>query len=170
MELPGEVYDSCYAGDEAAVCSWLDNGGYVDAEVVEDGKSDGTLLMCAAAGASSGRTNLLSMVQLLMERGARLDTQNGIGWTALMGAAFEGSVAVVRFLLEAKADPDVENQNGNTALSIARQRHRARVVGCVEIIGLLRKHGAQRFHTEDTLTDMFADMAADGHMSMQMMP
>ena len=139
MELPGEVYDAACEGDATTVEAWLDGGGHVDARLLEEDGAQGTLLLCAASS-GGGRD---SMVELLLRRGATPDLQNLIGWTALMGAAFEGNTAVVRRLLQSRANPDMQNRNGNTALSIARQRHHA------EIVGLLCQFGAQA-PTEDT--------------------
>ena len=127
-ELPGEVYDAACDGDAAAVEAWLDGGGNVDAPLIEDGSVTSTLLM--------GSTKNLPMVELLLSRGAALDVQNDLGWTALIGAAFEGSVAAARRLLEAGADPNLPNNNGNTALSVARQR------GHTEMVHLLIEYGA----------------------------
>ena len=137
MELPGTVYDAAFEGNEAAVVAWLDGGGGIDARLVEDDDVQGTLLMCAACFAGGSR---LSLVELLLSRGASVDLQNIIGWTALMGAAFEGSIEVVRRLLRAGAALEVQNKNGNTALSIARQR------GHKEIVNLLCDSGAGAMH------------------------
>ena len=127
-ELPGEVYDAACDGDAAAVEAWLDGGGNVNAPLIEDGSVTSTLLMVS--------TKNLPVVELLLSRGAALDVQNDLGWTALMGAAFEGSVAAARRLLEAGADPNLQNNNGNTALSVARQR------GHTEMVHLLIEYGA----------------------------
>ena len=75
-------------------------------------------------------------------------------WTALMGAAFEGDIAVVRRLLQSGAASDLQNNNGNTVLTIARQRHHT------EIVALLGEFGV---NTEDGLSGMmglFAQLQA----------
>tara|TARA_B100000768_G_scaffold175414_1_gene186792 strand:- start:90 stop:959 length:870 start_codon:yes stop_codon:yes gene_type:complete len=127
-ELPGDVYDAACDGDAAAVEAWLDGGGHVDAPLIEDGSVTSTLLMVSARN--------LPMVELLLSRGAALDVQNDLGWTALISAAFEGNVAAARRLLEAGADPNLQNNNGNSALSVALQR------GHTEIATLLIEYGA----------------------------
>ena len=125
------VFKSIAAGDGAAVVeSWIESGGHVDARLIEDGKDAGTLL---AACVTCGRG---SVVDLLLRRGANVDVQNEIGWNALMSAAFEGNVALVRRLLEWRARTDLQNHNGNTALSIARQRRH------IDIVRLLYESGA----------------------------
>lgn len=144
IALPGNVYDAALEGDEAAVEAWLDRGGHVDARLVEE--PYGVLLLCAASS-GGGR---LPMVELLVRRGASINLQNSIGWTALMGAAFEGSVAVVRHLLQSGANPNMENKNGNTALSISRQRRHAKV------ISLLCEFGASATEDSDPLSQILA--------------
>ena len=94
MELPDEVWDAAAKGDSLTTMAWLHTGGHADARLDDEDGAGGTLLLCAASG---GR---LPLVDMLLRHGASLDLQNYIGWTALMGAAFEGSVEVVRRLLE----------------------------------------------------------------------
>ena len=82
------------------------------------------------------------VVELLLRRGAAVDLQNQIGWTALMGASFEGNLAVARRLLQANANVHLQNHNDNTALTIARQRAAAGVPASAEIVSLLYEAGA----------------------------
>jgi len=61
----------------------------------------------------------LATLQVLKDAGAKLDRQNPNGSTCLMYAASAGKTKVVGFLLESKADPRLENQDGFTALDLA---------------------------------------------------
>ena len=140
MELPGDVYDAAYGGDTAVVEAWLDGGGHVDARLNEEGGAEGTLLL-AATCVHPTRTHS-PMIELLLRRGAAVDLQNQIGWTALMGASFEGNLAVARRLLQANANVHLQNHNDNTALTIARQRAAAGVPASAEIVSLLYEAGA----------------------------
>jgi ankyrin repeat protein len=47
---------------------------------------------------------------------------NQNGWSLLMLAAVEGNVPVGRLLLEFNADPALQNNKGETALTIAQHR------------------------------------------------
>ena len=160
-QLPGEVYDAAFAGEVAAVEAWLDGGGHADALLVDD--NDGMLLSAAASG---GRD---SMIEMLLRRGATVDVQNKIGWNSLMAATFEGHIGVVRLLLQARAKPDLQNTNRNTALTIARQRAAhvpARSQSFLEIIRLLQESGAGASEEptgfgQQQLAEMFAQIGAN---------
>jgi ankyrin repeat protein len=81
--------------------------------------------------ASSG--DFADAVELLLQRGADANVQGTLeGFTPLMTAAAEGLVEVVRLLLAAGADRDLEDKDGDTALSFARQNGHAEVVALLE--------------------------------------
>jgi len=89
----------------------------------------------------SGRTGLMyassgpygDTVMLLLSRGAEVDVQGKLeGFTALMTAAAEGQLEVVRYLLDHGADRSLEDKDGDTALSFARQKGHAEVVELLE--------------------------------------
>ncbi|KAJ5768871.1 hypothetical protein N7520_003430 [Penicillium odoratum] len=58
----------------------------------------------------------LPPVILLLKWGARLNTQNKNGHTALIGAAIRNNFKIGRYLLRQGADIDVQGANGETAL------------------------------------------------------
>ena len=67
----------------------------------------------------------LPLVKVLVEKGADLNvTRNSDGWTALHLAAMFGKADVVHCLLEAGADPSIEDDTQYTAEDIAKHyRH-----------------------------------------------
>lgn len=78
---------------------------------------------------STGRTALLyassgpypETVELLLKKKAKVNIQGTLeGFTALMTAAAEGQIEVVRLLLEYGADPDIVDTDNDTAASFAR--------------------------------------------------
>lgn len=80
----------------------------------------------ALSGAAVG--GQLRMVQLLLERGADVNSINGVlGRTALMNAAEMGHVDVARYLLARGADPELRDANGQTAREIAVSNRRSDV-------------------------------------------
>jgi ankyrin repeat protein len=86
-----------------------------------------TGLMYASSG-SYGDT-----VMLLLSRGAEVDVQGTLeGFTALMTAAAEGQVEIVRHLLDHGADRSLKDKDGDTALTFARQKGHAEVVELLE--------------------------------------
>lgn len=86
-----------------------------------------TALMYAASGPYA------ETVELLLDSGAEIDVQGTLeGFTALMTAAAEGQVEVAQLLLERGADPAIEDVDGDTALSFAKQNGHSAVVELLE--------------------------------------
>ena len=91
-----------------------------------------TALMYAASGPFA------ETVDFLLTEGADVNVQGSLeGFTALMTAAAEGQVEVVRHLLDHGADTSLEDEDGDTALSFARQN------GHTEVVELLEKPSAR---------------------------
>jgi hypothetical protein len=70
------------------------------------------------AAAANGR---LDKLQSALARGARLDQQDGEGYTALIWAAQHGRTEAVRALLQTGANPDLVDKGGYSALIWAAQ-------------------------------------------------
>jgi ankyrin repeat protein len=82
----------------------------------------------------------VDVIELLLEKGAKLDTRDRQGKTPLILAAshtFPGTVATVKLLLSKKVDPNVRDTKGNTALSEAKE------YGSPEVVELLLAAGAK---------------------------
>jgi ankyrin repeat protein len=101
----------------------LDQGAAIDAR-----ESAGrTALMYASSGP------YVETVELLLERGADVNARGTReGFTALMTASAEGLENVVQLLLDRGADRTIEDQDGDTALSFARQNGHDAVVALLE--------------------------------------
>ncbi|MBA3954847.1 ankyrin repeat domain-containing protein [Candidatus Dependentiae bacterium] len=72
------------------------------------------------AAISSGRN--IQMVRILLEKGANInavDVSSGMDFTPLHMAAYLGDVDVAQILMEAGADPFIENGAGHKAMNIA---------------------------------------------------
>ena len=65
------------------------------------------------------KKNLLAVTELLVARGADVNSAGEHGWTALHGAAYKGVDAIVTFLIEKGARTEVFDEYGQTPLSIA---------------------------------------------------
>ncbi len=86
-----------------------------------------TALMYASSGPFT------ETVELLLEKGAEVNVQGTLeGFTALMTAAAEGQLEVVRILLLHGADTALEDKDGDTAESFASQN------GHSDVVALLR--------------------------------
>jgi hypothetical protein len=78
-----------------------------------------------------------SILRLLLEHGADIDTQDGGGWTPLQEVSYFGALEIVHLLLEHSADVEVKDNDGRTALQFAAEE------GHDEVVELLREHGAK---------------------------
>jgi ankyrin repeat protein len=112
-----------FNGHTAVAEYLLDAGAAIDAK----DSSGRTALMYAASGP------FVEILGLLLERGADVNVQGTLeGFTPLMTAAAEGLVDVVRILLAAGADRDIKDEDGDTALSFARQNGHSDVAALLE--------------------------------------
>uniref|UniRef100_A0A3P8PRD9 SAM domain-containing protein n=1 Tax=Astatotilapia calliptera TaxID=8154 RepID=A0A3P8PRD9_ASTCA len=83
------------------------------AQVNLSNQEGATPLMMAAV---SGQ---LEVVQLMVEKNADIDKQDGVhGWTALMQATYHGNKDIVKYLLNQGADVNLRAKNGYTAFDL----------------------------------------------------
>jgi len=94
----------------------LDNGADIE-HLAPGGRSSGRPLQLAAKKYGGA-----PMVELLLKRGAKVDSTDLLGRTALMRAAEHGWIEAVEALLAAGADPNLETPGPHplTALALAR--------------------------------------------------
>lgn len=118
------------------------------ADVNAPSGTDNNRLRPVHVAARDGRTDLL---QLLIKNGADVNA-TAPGWTALGLAAANDNTDAVKLLLDARADFEAKNENGNTALHEAAKTQNA------ELISLLLQVGATVDSTnrEDTTPLMLA--------------
>jgi ankyrin repeat protein len=79
----------------------------------------------------------ISLLRMLLKVGANVNSRDGHGRTPLIYAVEYGNPAMITELLQAKADPNVKDEKGQTALSLARAR------GALETVELLTNAGAK---------------------------
>lgn len=119
------------AGHENAMRALLDNG--VDPNDCVLGE---TLLHCAAKEGHAG------MVQLLLERGALIDTETTSNGTPLHVAIVRQRVEVIELLLKSGADVNVTDSEGRTALHLELQCSGNRPQ-LIRLVNLLLEKGAK---------------------------
>jgi ankyrin repeat protein len=90
--------------------------------------------------------NDAAAVSRLLSEGADPNVPDQLGFTALHFAAQQEAVAAAGALLAAGAEVDAINSYGNTPLSTAVFHSRGRG----ELIRLLRRHGADPWHPNNT--------------------
>jgi ankyrin repeat protein len=114
---------AAFNGHAPVVGYLLEKGAKLDAK----DRHGRTALMYASSGPFSGT------VELLLKKGAEVNVQGKLeGFTALMTAAAEGELEVVRLLLAYGADPDLEDKDRDTAESFARQKGHSAVIDLLE--------------------------------------
>jgi serine/threonine-protein phosphatase 6 regulatory ankyrin repeat subunit C len=116
-----DLFDAVKHGDAAAVERSLARGrARVDA--LQDGSSMTPLMYAARCGH-------VSVVELLLARGANLRACASAYGTPLANAAAMGHAEVVRLLLARGADPGAGDADGHTPLMLAAQSGDERTVG-----------------------------------------
>ncbi len=114
---------AAFNGHTAVIGFLLEKGAEVDNRDI-NGR---TALMYASSGPFE------ETVKLLLAKGAEVNVQGTLeGFTALMTAAAEGQIEIVRLLLDHGADRSLEDTDGDTALSFARENGHAEVVAMLE--------------------------------------
>ena len=115
--LPIGMIRSAERGELHAVVEWLGEGGSADAVCSVSTETDEpTTAAMLHVAAVRGH---LEVVRELLERGASVDLQTGLGFSALMAAAGFGHHAIVLLLLQHSANPNLQPSSGQTALMAA---------------------------------------------------
>jgi len=118
LKQPGIQVDATNSADETALMLAANANDLVSANLlIEAGSSvnrpNWTPLHYAA---SKGHT---AMMRLLIDNDAYIDAESPNGTTPLMMAAYYASHMAVKLMLEEGADPNLQNQDGQTALDMA---------------------------------------------------
>ncbi len=104
------LYEAVLLNDVELARARLDEGADVN---TGEGEYDGPMLKIAA------ELGYLDMVDLLLDRGANIESMDDLGQRPLLSAARYGRTEVVRRLLDRGADINADDWSGQTALSNA---------------------------------------------------
>jgi len=109
---------------------------------MDDKKNDGTgcFYECMLGILFYGLPNY-DLAEFLISKGADVDeapvSGELKGYATLIFAAREGNKEAVKFLLDHGADPNAENEQGDTPLALAEKQ------GHAEVVAMLKAHGAK---------------------------
>jgi hypothetical protein len=85
-------------------------------------------------------TAALTVAELLLKHGAKIDHRDDYGRTSLYNAVTLGQTETIQFLLNNGADPNIPDNSKKTVVRLLRERN---IPGDVEMIELLKQHGAK---------------------------
>lgn len=119
------AHDAAAYGDASQVIFYLEEGGDPNAK-----DADEVPLLVNSLGPKGSD----EAAQLLLEKGANPNSQDGTGRTPLMEAALRGRVELVKQLLEKNADPNLVDQQGYTALMCVNAKNPEDVEAIVKLL------------------------------------
>jgi len=131
-DAQASILEAAEGGDLEAVARLLK----ADPKLVGAKSAEGDTVLHQAAGGRGGEEAALSIVNLLLERGAAPDPRNVRSQTPLLYAAYGGFVRVVEVLIARGSAVQYQDTNGRSPLHYAAREGHPRVVE------LLLKNGA----------------------------
>tara|TARA_R110000851_G_C13096794_1_gene567556 strand:- start:3518 stop:5953 length:2436 start_codon:yes stop_codon:yes gene_type:complete len=81
------------------------------------------------------RAGVLPVVRLRIKQGMNVDAKDSKGCTPLILAAAHGHTNICRFLLESGANPEVCDQNGDNAFSVAQKTNNPKIIAILSEYG-----------------------------------
>jgi ankyrin repeat protein len=127
-----ELMEAIRTQDVQKVRGMISAGANVNANMNTTNQSGITPLMVTAMTPDGA----IEIAKLLLERGARVNAKDWLGWTPVMHASYYGRIDLVKLLLKKGADVNATSNTGWTPLMYAAYK------GQVEIGKLLIERGA----------------------------
>lgn len=126
------LMNAATSGNIEVVTLLLDKGADVNAA-----SASGLTALANVAGSNPDNENGVTIVKLLLARGARVNPEQDGMYTALHRACYRGNVAIAKLLLAAGAKVNAKDPDGETPLQTAKQQKH------LEVIKLLVAAGAK---------------------------
>ena len=118
-----KLYDAVCAGNVAAVFAALQDGADLSQHF---GEAQDSALHAAA------RVNNVVVMELLINGGASLEDRNANSETPILSAVREGSVHSLKKLVEARANVNAVDSNGQSGIAIAQAMNRPHFVSLLQ--------------------------------------
>lgn len=121
------LYSAIVRGNFDIIKLLLENGADIEQKLeFSSGINDTPLIIAAGCGSKH-------ILEYLLQKGAEVNYQNAKGESALMMAAYVGRLDNVKILIDYKADKSLKDNNGLTAVELAKEKKHKDIADFLEV-------------------------------------
>ncbi len=124
-KISSTLYNAIIRGNFDIIKLLIENGADIGLELDFSGGTEAPVL--TAAGCSSK-----NILEYFLKKGAKVNYQNNKGNSPLMRAAYAGRIDNLKILLFYKADKQLKDINGHTAIDLAKEKKQKEIVDYLE--------------------------------------
>lgn len=124
-KINSTLYSAIIRGNFDIIKLLIENGADIEQELDFSGGTEAPVL--TAAGCSSK-----NILEYFLKKGAKVNYQNNKGNSPLMRAAYAGRIDNLKILLSYKADKQLKDNNGHTAMDLAKEKKQKEIVDYLE--------------------------------------
>ena len=124
-KINSTLYSAIIRGNLDIIKLLIENGADIEQELDFSGGTEAPVL--TAAGCSSK-----NILEYFLKKGAKVNYQNNKGNSPLMRAAYAGRIDNLKILLSYKADKQLKDSNGHTAMDLAKEKKQKEIVDYLE--------------------------------------
>ena len=130
-QLNKEFRSAAFNGNLDKVKDCIAQGAQLNAQ---DPKNGLTALMKAVINDEIAVIDGIAVIKYLIEKGADVNMQDQIGYTALMYAVINSQLPIIKYLIENGADPKLQNVFKKTVLSFAENRANQPIIDYLQLV------------------------------------
>lgn len=124
-KINSTLYSAIIRGNFDIIKLLIENGADIEQELDFSEGTEAPVL--TAAGCSSK-----NILEYFLKKGAKVNYQNNKGNSPLMRAAYAGRIDNLKILLSYKADKQLKDINGHTAMDLAKEKKQKEIVDYLE--------------------------------------
>ncbi|OPX44033.1 ankyrin repeat protein [Ruminiclostridium hungatei] len=124
-KINSTLYNAIIRGNLDIIKLLIENGADIEQELDFSEGTEAPVL--TAAGCSSK-----NILEYFLKKGAKVNYQNNKGNSPLMRAAYAGRIDNLKLLLSYKADKQLKDNNGHTAMDLAKEKKQKEIVDYLE--------------------------------------